>query len=397
MANANKLTDARIRNLPLPTGKARAKIADGNGLILMHSGITGSKIWYQRSLVGGKEQMIRIGPYPAIGLAEARRLSEGIRIRIARGLPPKEQPQQIVTFGEIAQEWLALHRTKTTPEYCKDIEQRLQKHVLPFLGNRDIRSIKAMDILNILERVAADGTIDTARRLRQYVSAIFRKAVNTDRADADPAAALVDELPPVRHKHLPAKVETAEVQKLFKLCTEYWGHATVMHALIFGALTAARPGMVTHAEWCEIDISDEDNAVWSIPAEKMKMRRAFRVPLSRPAVEILKRQSAITGSCNLIFQGRERDRPLSATTMRAALRSMGVFDHVPHGWRSSFSSIANASGLWRPEVIEAALAHIDSNAVRAAYNRADYFEERRDLMRWWALLLMDGNSGPQKK
>lgn len=126
-----KLTDAKIRTLPNPVGRSR-KIADGHGLMLLVAP-TGTKSWYLRKKIDGKEQMIFLGRYPEVGLASARKIAMDVSIRLAQGLPVREEPKNIITFGKAASEWMKIQEGKNTPAYCKDVEQRLQKHILPIL------------------------------------------------------------------------------------------------------------------------------------------------------------------------------------------------------------------------------------------------------------------------
>lgn len=375
------LTDAKIRSLPLPK-KGRKKYADGGGLSLLVSP-AGSKVWYLRKRVDGKEQMISLGAYPAVSLADARRAAEEVGARLAMGLPPKEEPKPVTTFGELVKEWLVLQASRQSPAYVRDIGQRLARHVLPYLAGKPIPEISPRETLDILNRVCAEGHIETARRLRQYISRIFRFAVVTERAEHDPAAVLSDALPSPQRERMAARTKPDDARAIFRACKYYAGASTVRNALLFQALTAARPGMVNAAEWSEMNLN---SAVWTIQADKMKMRREFRVPLSAPALAVIQEQTAISGGHRYVFGGRDRSRPLSGNTMRQALRSMGFDDHVPHGWRAAFSSICNEYGH-RPDAIELCLAHEQRDKVRAAYNRSQLWDERRALMEWWANFL----------
>lgn len=375
------LTDAKIRSLPLPQ-KGRKKYADGGGLSLLVSP-AGSKVWYLRKRVDGKEQMISLGAYPAVSLADARRAAKEVSARLAMGLPPKEEPKPVTTFGELVKEWLVLQASRQSPAYVRDIGQRLARHVLPYLAEKPIPEISPRETLDILNRVCAEGHVETARRLRQYISRIFRFAVVTERAEHDPAAVLSDALPSPQRERMAARTKPDDARAIFRACKYYAGASTVRNALLFQALTAARPGMVNAAEWSEMDL---DSAVWTIQADKMKMRREFRVPLSAPALAVIQEQTAISGGNRYVFGGRDRSRPLSGNTMRQALRSMGFDDHVPHGWRAAFSSICNEYGH-RPDAIELCLAHEQRDKVRAAYNRAELWAERTELMGWWANFL----------
>ena len=343
----------------------------------------GSKVWYLRKRVDGKEQMISLGAYPAVSLADARRAAKEVSARLAMGLPPKEEPKPVTTFGELVKEWLVLQASRQSPAYVRDIGQRLARHVLPYLAEKPIPEISPRETLDILNRVCAEGHVETARRLRQYISRIFRFAVVTERAEHDPAAVLSDALPSPQRERMAARTKPDDARAIFRACKYYAGASTVRNALLFQALTAARPGMVNAAEWSEMDL---DSAVWTIQAGKMKMRREFRVPLSAPALAVIQEQTAISGGNRYVFGGRDRSRPLSGNTMRQALRSMGFDDHVPHGWRAAFSSICNEYGH-RPDAIELCLAHEQRDKVRAAYNRAELWAERTELMGWWANFL----------
>ncbi len=384
-----KLTDTKIRAIR-PPKSGRRKVSDGHGLVLLVS-FTGGMVWYQRKLdSSGKERMIHIGPYPAVGLAEARRLGEEIRTRMDRGLPPREEVRPVLRFDALAAEWLDLQRAKLNPAYVRDLEQRLQRHILPFLGERPITEIRPMEVLEVLRRIVDSGAVETAHRLRRAVSSIFCLAVVTERAEADPAAPLKGALPSPKRGHMPARIKPDEARTMYRVCSTYTGQGhSVRHALLFLALTAARPGMVNKAEWCEIDL---ERRRWTVPAEKMKSGREARIPLSAQAVAVLRMQEAVTRGSQYVFKGRTLDRPLSENTLRSALRSLGIYDHVPHGWRSTFSTVANELGIAKPDVIEAALEHAVGGKVRAAYMRAEFWEQKAQLMEWWGEFLTKGSS-----
>ena len=380
-----RLTDARIRTLPIPA-TGRKKYADGGGLSLLVA-FTGKKVWYLRRRVDGKEQMVRLGAYPDMGLSDARKAADEVRGRLSRGLPAKEAPVPTVTFGDVTREWLTLQREKLSPGYVRDIGERLARHVLPALGERPVAELRPGEVLDVLQGVAAQGIRETTRRLRRYVSAICRLAVIKGYADIDPAASLAEALPPPVATHMPARTSPEEVRALYAACASYWGNRTIRNALLLLALTAARPGMIAGARWEEFDLA---GGSWTLPPERMKMRRRFAVPLSAPALEILNEQAAISGGGVFVFPGRDRTRGLSNGALNAALRTMGAHDHVAHGWRSSFSTLAHEAGHFRGEVIEKALAHEQKNRVAAAYDRSELGPERVELMDWWGAFLLAG-------
>ena len=375
----HKLTDLYIKKIPL-LEKGRQKISDGgNGLTLVVS--VRDKTWYVRSRVNGKEQNVRIGKFPAMTLALARETAAEIRARLASGLPPLPEKK---TFADVMDEWLKIQEPKVSEAHFIDIKQRLTKHILPSLGDKLITQIRPIHILEILRHIADAGHRETARRLRQYISSIFNVGIQLEFVETNPAAALQDFLPTPKVKHIPALTKPEEIKALFEACVNYYGSPTVRNALVMCALTASRPGMIIQMEWADIDIQ---NRTWIIPAHKMKMKRIFRIPLCDNAITVLEAQRKISQGI-YVFSGRQPDRHISDNTMRMALKSMG-YQHLPHGWRSSFSTIAHESGLWRTEVIEVALSHEDESKVRAAYARTDYFEERKKLMEWWSEFLIN--------
>lgn len=206
--------------------------------------------------------------------------------------------------------------------------RRLEKHILPVFGKMDITAIRPKQILDLLQSLAETGIKDTIRRLRIYMSMIFRYGIIAEYCEVDPAASLLGALPKTISKPLPARVEPQAVKKLFKACCYYGASQTVRNALLFQALTAIRPGNAQKAEWSEVDFS---NGIWTIEEGKMKKRRQFKIPLSKAALEVLENQKGITGGRRYIFSARLDGKPISKNTLNQALKSMGITDHVPHG------------------------------------------------------------------
>src|SRR5208283_3346635 len=249
---------------------------------------------------------------------------------------------------------------------------------------RPIKEITAADILSSLRVVESRGKYETAKRLRAIVGQVFRFAAATGRADADPTGALKGAIasPPAIHRA--AIVEPRGFGALLRSIATYEGSLETLAALELLALTFVRPGELRSAEWIEFDL---EGAVWSIPAEKMKMRRPHRVPLAPRAVAILRDLHAITGRGRFLFPSvRSVKRCMSENTINAALRRLGFKqdEMTAHGFRSAASSILNESGLWNPDAIERQLAHVDADSVRRAYARSDFWDERVKMMNWWA-------------
>ena len=252
------------------------------------------------------------------------------------------------------------------------------------LREQQVRDIKPRDVLKVLHVIEAKGNRETARRMRGVLSAVFRLAVIEDAADTDPSAALKGALLPPQTRHNSAIIAPEAFGGLLRAVEGYDGHRTIKLALQILALTFPRPGELRYAEWSEVDI---DRALWIIPAARTKMRREHRIPLSRQAAERFKDLKQITGRGKLCFPSlRSLDKPLSDGALNAALRAMGIDGqtHVAHGFRSSASSLLNEHSAFSPDVIERALAHGESDKIRRAYNRAQYWEERERMMQWWA-------------
>ena len=254
----------------------------------------------------------------------------------------------------------------------------------PAIGARPVSEVTAPEVLAILRSAEARGKLETARRLRSTIGQVFRYAVSTGRADADPTGALKGALSAPIVQHRAAIIEPKAFGGLLCAISGYEGAPETRMALELISLTLVRPGELRAAEWTEFDL---DAAVWSIPGEKMKMRRPHRVPLAASAVASLRELQTITGHGKFVFPSiRLPTRCMSENTINGALRRLGFTGHemTSHGFRSSASSILNESGLWNADAIERQLAHVDKDSVRRAYARADFWDERVRMMTWWA-------------
>lgn len=254
------------------------------------------------------------------------------------------------------------------------------------LANRPVAEITSAEVLDLLKRVERSGRRETAKRLRATISAVFRLAIATLRASNDPTTALIGALSPPRVKHRAAITDERQLGGLLRAIDEFDGWPTIKAALLFTALTCARPGEVRSARRSEIDFA---KAAWRIPAERSKMRRHLDVPLSQQAIDVLREIWPLSDHGDLVFPSiRSIRKPLSDNAMNAALRRMGFSqdEMTAHGFRSTASTILNERGI-RPDVIEAMLGHQHENVVRRVYNRASYWPERVELMQRWADML----------
>jgi integrase len=373
------LSDMRIRS-----AKARDKrysICDGGGLYLEIM-TTGKKYWRLRYSNEGKANWHSIGEYPSIGLQEARERRNVLRQQIRDGIMPNAaKPEN--TFREIALEWVDMHDSKITNESDRiKNRNRMNNHLLPFLGDKKISTITATEILPVLKRLADLKKYEQLSRIRSIISQIFRYAVATGRANSDPTYALKGAIIAPKPKHLASLTKPSDVAMLLRSIDAY-PYPIIRMAMQFSALVFLRPGEVRHMEWADI----EGNEL-RIPEQKMKMKRPHIVPLAAQTLELLQKMQQLTGHGKYVFPSSRAprgDRPMSENTVLVALRAMGYTKDqmTPHGFRSMASTLLNENGFNR-DWIERQLAHVEGNNVRAAYNYAEYLPERRKMMQWWA-------------
>lgn len=368
------------------------KLSDGGGLQLWIFP-DGAKRWRVAYRFAGKAKILSVGVYPRVTAKQARDALAKAKALLAADEDPSlvrkltkasNASAAANTFDAVANELLAKKQKEGKAERTSKKIEWLLSLARPDLGPRPIAQITASEVLRVLKVVEARGKLETAKRLRATIGQVFRLAIATGRAENDPTGALRGALaaPVVRHRA--AIIDPMGFGALLRAIDDYDGAPETKAALQLSALTFCRPGEIRSAEWVEIDLQ---KAVWSIPAEKMKMRRPHRVPLSKNAVAVLKDIRRITGNYRFVFPStRSHKRCLSENTINAALRRMGYSkeEMTAHGFRSTASSMLNESGLWNADAIERQLAHVDADSVRRAYARADFWDERVRMMQWWA-------------
>jgi integrase len=385
------LTDKQIQALRPIEGRV-TKLSDGGGLQLWVTP-SGGKLRNLAYRFVGKQRKLAIGPYPTVSLKDARARREEAKRQLSANLDPSQQKQiakiakaneQSSTFYVLANEFVAKKRDEGKAEATVSKTEWLVRLAGKSLGPRPITEITAPEILKVLQGVEARERRESAKRLRATIGAIFRYAMATGRATVDPTLALRGALKaPIVH-HRAAVIDPEGLGALLRAIDGHNGTPEVRFGLQLLALTFVRPGELRGATWSEIDF---DQAVWTIPRERMKMRRSHRVPLARQTLNVLTNARAINPDAEMILPGmRGRGRPLSENTLNAALRRLGYAkdEMTAHGFRAAASSILNESGLWNPDAIEAQLAHVEGNAVRRAYARAEFWDERVRMMQWWA-------------
>lgn len=373
-----------ITDLFVKGAKPRQKsymVRDDRGLYLRVDP-SGRKYWILRYWEAGKEHQKSLGTYPDVGLKDARVRRDEIQAARGRGESPTATPATRRTFQDMAEEWMRVRMAERTETHLRTIRLRLAKYVLPAIGGRRMGDITAGEVLRVCRRAEGLGHPETARRLKIIVGQVFRYAVAAGEVENDPTVALAGALACPREKHYPTLSKPEEIALLVRAIYAY-PYTVLRTAMLFSLYTVARPGEVRAAEWSEVDA---DRGEWRIPAEKMKARRPHIVPLVRQAQQLLGELRPFTGTGRWLFPSARNDgRCMSENGVRVALRSMGYGKEilVPHGFRSMFSTWANEREE-NPDVIEAALAHQSKNQVRAAYNRAEYLDQRRELLQTWA-------------
>ena len=365
---------------------------DANGL---HVQITpsGSKLWRMKYRYRGKEKLLSFGPYPLVSLKDARAKRDEARLMLLDDLDPSAEKKRVrfekdraraITFGVIAEEYLEkAEREGRAPATMKKLRW-LVSQLEGTLSEQPISEIEAPDVLRTLRAVEAKGTFETARRLRSTIGTVFRYAIATGRATHDPSDALKGALTQHRVRSRSAILDRGELGKLLCKIDRFTGQPSTKHALHLLALLAPRPGELRLARWNEFDLEE---AVWRVPAERMKMRRPHRVPLAPQSIDRLRELQRHTGtSAYLLPSSRSWKKPISENTLNAALKRLGYSSEqiTAHGFRATFSTFANESGLWNADAIERALAHVESNDVRRAYVRGEHWDERFKMAAWWA-------------
>lgn len=392
------LTDTECRKAE-PRDKPY-RLADAGGMYLEIMP-TGAKYWRLKYRVDGKEKRLALGVYPDVSLKDARSKRDEARKLKANGTDPgalrkaaklKGIDAAANTLEAIALRWHSetLRAGKWTPDHAARIWRSLEKDIFPWLGKLPITDIAQLECKKTIKRIADRGAVESAQRIAQNVSLIFRYAVSHELAQRNPMADLLLGLPTVEKKHFATITDPKRVGQLMRDIDGYRGSFVTRCALQLAALVFVRPGELRRAEWADFDL---EAGTWRYVVTKTKTDHI--VPLSQQAIAILRELHRVTGRGRLVFPGvRHHDRPMSENTKNQALKSMGYTsdDIVPHGFRGMASSLLNEQG-WNRDAIERQLSHKEQNSVRAAYNHADYMTERRAMMQAWADYLERLKSG----
>jgi integrase len=384
------LTAIAIKNAR-PRAKAY-KLFDERALFLLVMP-NGAKYWRMNYRYLGRQKTMSFGVWPEVSLADAREKRDAARKQVADGLDPqakkklariRAQIDSNITFKAIAEEWVLKITREERAKRTLDKVRWLLEMAYPTIGDRPINQIDAQEVLLVLRKIEATGRYESARRMRSVISRVFRYGIATARAQRDVAVDLRGAIAVPKTKHYAAITTPKEAGELLRSIEDYSGQAITKYALKMTPHVFVRPGELRRAEWTEFDF---DQAVWSIPAEKMKMRWPHKVPLSRQVLELLEELRPLTGHSPYVFPAFHTwKKSMSENTITFALRRMGYGQDqmTAHGFRAMAATLLNEMGIWNADAIERQLAHLENNGVRRAYARGQYWDERVQMMQHWS-------------
>lgn len=393
----------RLSELKIKSAKPAEKdyvLFDGGGL-QMRVRSNGSKLWNfnYRHPVTKKRINMGLGTFPEVSLALARKGSIAAREILAKGLDPKEQRDAVLqakqaetehTFQNVATSWYELKKDAVTPAYAEDIWRSLTLHVFPDLATTQISAISAPQVINLLRPLETKGSLETVKRLSQRLNEIMTYGVNSGLIHANPLSGIRSVFKKPKKKNM-AALAPDELKELMVAIANASIKRTTRCLIEWQLNTMTRPAEAATTRWVDIDF---EKKIWTIPAERMKKRRVHIVPLTDQALALLEAIKPYSGHREYVFPAdRDPRTHCNSQTANMALKRMGFEGRlVSHGMRSMASTTLNEHG-WDPELIEVALAHVDKDEVRSAYNRADYIERRRPMMKWWSEHIQEAATG----
>lgn len=393
------LNDTFIKNIKYSGAGAGDKHSDGGGLHLLVNA-TG-KYWRLAYRYLGKQKTLALGVYPAVSLKSARDGRTAAKEQLAQGIDPSAAKREALhakkvaeanTYEIVAREFHTIKAEGWSEAHASKWLRMNELYLFPEIGSRAMTTLKARDVLEALRKVEARGILSTAQDLQQMAGQVFRYAVQTGRIEQNPVPDLKGALRPHVPKHFAAVLEPAGVGALLRAIDSYTGSPVTVAALQLSALFFQRPGNIRSMMWSWVDL---DSAMVTVPASEMKRTKHGKangkphfIPLASQAVEILRHLQPLTGYSQYVFPGaRSAMRPMSDNTLNAALRRLdySTDDHVAHGFRAMARTIMveQMKGI-DPEMMEAQLAHGKSGPLGAAYDRAEYMAQRREMMQRWA-------------
>ena len=389
-ARIKPLTDTQIKQVK-PDLNKEIRLADGDGLQLLVKP-SGAKIWHLRYInpITKKNNTLSFGGYPSLSLANARAQRTKARELIANGIDPKKHRDEEAlklrfefnnSFKSVFDEWFAIKETAVAPKQSKLIKRAFENHLLNKLGGLPIDELKPQYVIEVIKVVEQQGKHDLAKRLCSRINEVMTYAANTGRIEMNPLTGITSAFKKVKPKSHPA-VTPDKLPWLLKIINESQVKKITRCLIEWQLHTITRSNEATTTKWKDIDLTKK---LWSIPAEVMKMDKPHLIPLTEQAIRLLEILKPMTGDDEYIFPSFHYGKGhINEETVNKAFRRMGLQNiQTAHGLRSVASTTLNEQGH-DYDVIESALAHLDNNQVRRAYNRTDYMERRRKLMAWWS-------------
>lgn len=401
------LKDMQVRNAK-PAAKPY-KLADTGNLHLFVSP-AGTRIWRLRYRYAGKENLLTLGTYPDMSLDAARMARDTAKRSLKDGRDPSQvkKAQRAAnlansekTFKAVATDWHAKQSPTWAERHAADVLDSLERDVFPTLGDVPLADITAPMVLAVLRPIEKRPAVETARRVRQRMSAVFVYGIASGLCENDPAAVVQSAMAPLKKGRQPAVTTLEQAREILMRVDDTPAHPVTRLALRFLALTVVRPGTLIGTPWTELrGLPDAEQPVWQIPAERMKLKLQYKddeardhlVPLATQAVDTIRALWQLTGRGPLCFtNARHAHKPMSENAIGYLLNRAGYHHrHVPHGWRATFSTIMNERYPLEHRMIDLMLAHVPKDKVEGAYNRAAHLQRRRELAQEWADMLMDG-------
>lgn len=385
------LSDLQIK--AFQPGPKPQRFFDGQGLYLEISP-AGGKLWRLKYRFDGKEKRLALGDYPSVGLKEARKRRDEARSILSGGVDPGavkraqkagRRTAAANSFEVTARRWCETNKT-WTEKYAKKTISMLERDVFPWLGNRPVSELEPPDFLATVRRIEARGYFETAHRALQRCGQVMRFAVAEGLALRDPTADLRGALASWEVNHMPSVIDPARVGQILNMFErDFKGTFQVQSALKLAPMFFTRPQELRRARWADIDLGE---AMWRIPAEEMKMREPHLVPLAKQAVAILEELHPVSGHLEYVFPGgRDPKKHMSDAAVNMAMRRLGIdtkTELTGHGFRAMARTILHERLGYQPEIIEAQLAHKTPGPLGAAYARAKFLEQRKEMMQAWA-------------
>jgi integrase len=380
------LTDTKIRNLKRK--KKLYRVADSQGLTL-EINPNGSKLWRHRYRFNNRATMMSLGPYPLVSLLEARQARNKNKQLLFKGINPKQIKEELnprirATFEEMFLKWINKNKNQWSIGYVEDTIQRSNNYLLPKLGNLPIEDIKSSDIRNLLLKIQDSGKLDMLKKVRSILNGIFKYSVGMDIIKINPVRDLPNDIFEKKvEKHYATITDPKEIPWLLEKLEQHEGTYEVRAALIIAPHVFLRPSELTGLEWGEVDF---DNKLIRINKDRMKTKKSHLVPMSHQVFKAFQNLRNVNTDSDYVFPtSRDITKPITSDSMRLALRRVGVGKEkmTPHGFRSMASTRLNELG-YNADLIEIQLSHLPVNKVRAAYNHAEYLDERRLMMQEWS-------------